>query len=243
MLKYERHEIIMKFLEDRKSATMKELAAVLYVSEASVRRDIEQLSAKGLVRRVYGGVVLAERVGSVPVNLRDSEHSAVKSELAMRATALVNDGDTIILDASSTVRRMIKYLSGKRDIILVTNNVRILEDAATLGLVARGFKVYSTGGAFLSDEYAFAGYAAGEFIKSINADKVFFSAQGISEDGEISDYSEEQTVLRRIMLERSKEKYFLCDSSKIGKVKPYKLCHARELTQIICDVEVDFSEI
>lgn len=240
MLRYERHETIMEILNEKKSASMKELAKLLYVSEASVRRDIEQLHAKGLVRRVYGGVVLAERVGSVPVNLRDGEHGAVKSELAMRAAELVGDGDTVILDASSTVRRMVKYLVGKRDITLITNNLRILEDAASLGLAARGFKIYSTGGEFLPDEYALAGYAAGEFVRSINADAVFFSSQGMSESGEVSDYSEEQTVLRRIMLNRSKKRYFLCDSSKLGKVMPYKLCDANELTDIICDSRINF---
>ncbi len=231
--------MIMKFLNDRKSATMKELAGFLYVSEASVRRDIEQLCAQGLVRRVYGGVVLAERGGSVPVSLRDGEHSAIKSELAMRAAALVNDGDTVILDASSTVRRMIKYLAGKRDITVITNNLRILSDAASLGLDSRGFKIYSTGGRFLSDEYALAGYAAGEFIRTLNADAVFFSSQGLSDDGEVSDSSEEQTVLRRIMLNRSKKRYFLCDSSKIGERRAHKLCDVSELTDVICDVNLD----
>ena len=229
----------MKFLNDRKSASVKELASFLYVSESSVRRDVEKLLAQGLLRRVYGGVVLADHCGSVPINLRDGEHGAVKSELAMRAAAFVSDGDTVILDASSTVRRMIKYLAGKRDITVITNNLRILEDAANFGLESRDFKIYSTGGRFLADEYAFAGYAAGEFIRSINADAVFFSSQGLSENGEVSDNSEEQTVLRRIMLNRSKKRYFLCDSSKLGVIRSYKLCDVSELTDVICDVDLD----
>ncbi len=239
MFQYERHEMIMKLLRDRKSASVKELAALLYVSEASVRRDVEKLLAQGLVRRVYGGVVLADHGGSVPINLRDGEHGAVKSELAMRAAALVSDGDTIILDASSTVRRMVKYLAGKRNVTVITNNLRVFEDAASLGLESRGFKIYSTGGIFLADEYALAGYAAGEFIRSVNADAVFFSSQGLSDDGEVSDSSEEQTALRRIMLSRSKKKYFLCDSSKLGERRAHKLCDVSEITGVICDVNLD----
>ena len=74
----------------------------------------------------------------------------------------------------------------------------------------------------------------------------FFSSQGISEDGEISDSSEEETSLRRVMLERSKQKYFLCDSSKIGVKKLFTVCRESDLDGIICDTklpwEKEFSE-
>jgi DeoR/GlpR family transcriptional regulator of sugar metabolism len=76
------------------------------------------------------------------------------------------------------------------------------------------------------------------FIRSISADIVFFSSQGISDDGEISDVSEEETAIRRVMLERAKYKVFLCDSSKIGVRKSFRLCSKDDVDRIICDVEL-----
>lgn len=76
------------------------------------------------------------------------------------------------------------------------------------------------------------------FIRSISADIVLFSSQGISDDGEISDVSEEETAIRKAMLERAKYKVFLCDASKIGVRKPFRLCSKDDVDRIICDVEL-----
>lgn len=236
MLQYERSELLLELLNKKKTASVRELASALYVSEASVRRDIERLEARGLVRKIYGGVTVAERGGTLPVSFRDSDHGAVKTGLARRAAELVNDGDTVILDASSTVRRMLKFLFARRDLTIITNNARIFADAAEYPLSEHGIRLYAVGGIFLYDDHAFAGPAAESFISKINADIMFFSSQGVSEEGEISDASEEQTSLRRMMLTRAKRKYFLCDSSKIGVERLFRLCRCPELDGVICDV-------
>ena len=94
MIPMERREKILNILEEQKSSTIHVLAKTLFVSEASIRRDIDVLEKEGLVRRVYGGVLLARyQNGIVPVDLRDSEHSAVKEKIARRAAELIRDGD------------------------------------------------------------------------------------------------------------------------------------------------------
>ena len=88
----------------------------------------------------------------------------------------------------------------------------------------------------------FVGAAAENYIRNTYADILFFSSQAISNDGEISDVSEEETSLRRIMLDRAKVKIFLCDSSKIGQKKTFTLCTKDNVNEIICDATLPWEQ-
>ncbi|MBR5231321.1 MAG: DeoR/GlpR transcriptional regulator [Clostridia bacterium] len=238
MIIMERREKILSYLEKKRTATVRELAGVLYISEASVRRDLEALEKAGQVRRIYGGVVLEKFHNAVvPLGFRESEHSQIKEELARRAAEMIGDGDTVMLDASSTVRRMIKYLGGKRGIKIITNNLRIFSDE-----LPSDVQLYCTGGLFNAQNALFFGAGAERYLRSINADKCFFSSQGISEDGRISDASEEETALRRVMLSRAERKIFLCDGSKLGIKRMFTLCGREDVDEIICNVKLPWEE-
>ena len=230
MIRFERQRQILEYLSVHKCAKIGELAGILYASEASVRRDIAALQEHGLVRRKYGGVILAEYEHSVvPLALRDSENAAVKDDIACRAAELVEDGMTVMLDASSTARRVAEHLEGKRDIRIITNNARLPERAPT------NITVYSTGGRYERQNRAFVGAKAEEFVRSVRADILFFSSQGLSNTGVISDASEEETALRRVMLSAASKRYFLCDSSKLGISHTFVLCSKDDVDGILCD--------
>ncbi len=231
MIQYDRRQQILKLLEEKCSTSVRELSAKVFASEASVRRDLEALEAQGYVKRVYGGVLLAQNTNTAtPVGLREGDHAAAKNEIARRAAALIPTGSTILLDASSSTRRILKFLENVKDLRIFTNNLHVFEEADRTGA-----EIYCTGGMYSPRSHAFVGPAAESFVRSVSADFVFFSAQGITEDGEISDVCEEETHLRRVMLSRAKQKIFLCDSSKIGIRGDFVLCHRSELDHIICD--------
>lgn len=231
MISFDRKQNVLKYIEEKQSATVKELAYTLCTSEASIRRDIALLERDGLVKKVYGGVVLASRVNDiVPLSLRDSENASAKEQIARKAAEMIGDDATIILDASSTARRIIKYIENRRNLRIFTNNLKIFSELGSCKA-----KIYCTGGAFSAKNNAFVGPMAEEFLRSVSADMLFFSSQGISEDGEISDVSEEETSIRRVMLSRAKYKIFLCDSSKVGVRRPFTLCTKDDVDKIISD--------
>ncbi len=233
-MQYDRRQSILKLLAEQQTATVKELSAKLYTSEASVRRDLDALETQGYVHRVYGGVVLS-KVGNhiTPIGLRDADNAAEKNLVAEQAARLVHDGATIILDASSTARRILKYLDGVHDLRIFTNNLRVFREIENLNA-----QVWCTGGFYNEKNHAFIGPAAEHFIRSISADLLFFSSEGISEDGDISDVSEEETSLRRIMLQRARRKYFLCDASKLGVRRNFIVCNRTELDGVICNAKL-----
>ncbi len=231
MIRYERHRKIIDILEKKQTASIKELSELVFASEASVRRDIAALEDMGYLRRIYGGVVLSKYKNSiVPVELRDADNVAAKELVARRAAELIFDGATLLMDASSTVRRMLKYIDPHYEIKIITNNQRIFTDA-----VSASFTLYCTGGVFGKENHDFLGAAAENYLRQVHADLAFFSSQGISENGEITDVSEEETSFRRVMLERADRRVFLCDSSKIGVKKVFTLCNKDYLDDIICD--------
>ena len=231
MIIYERQQAILNHLKQNKVSTVKELSKIVWASESSVRRDIKVLEKQGYVDQIYGGVTLSGHSNNVvPVTLRNSYNSTIKDELAKTASKHIFDGATIFMDGSSTVRRIIKYTNRFKDLKIITNNQLIFSECMNPQI-----KLYCTGGLFNNHSYIFIGSTAENYIDSVNADIVFFSSQAISNDGEISDVSEEETSLRKKMLSRAKKKIFLCDSSKLGLKKTFFLCTKNDVDLIICD--------
>lgn len=231
----ERQQEILGLLDARRAVSVRELSSALYVSEATIRRDMAILEKAGALRRVHGGALPAGCEGIVPLMMRDGEHSAQKERIARRAAELVPDGATILLDASSTVRRMLKYLGGRRGLTIITNNARVFDE-----LGACDAEVYCTGGRFNRENHAFVGSAAEAFVRGISADMLFFSSQGVSLSGDISDNSEQETALRRTMLDSAERSIFLMDASKLGVRCTFRLCSHDRVSEFVCDAPLPF---
>lgn len=231
MLQYERQQAVMDYLKLHHTATIQAIAKHLYTSEASIRRDVATLEAAGLVVKVYGGVVLPEHKNEVvPVELRESANSAAKEIIAQEAAKLIRDGDTVFFDSSSTVRRICKHIKHRKHLKVITNNLRICQE-----LKETDITVYLTGGEYYKKLDCFLGSYAERFIASMNATSVFFSCKGLSQDGLLTDVSETEIAIRQAMLAHAENSYLLCDSSKVGQKYAFTLCHAKDLTDILCD--------
>ena len=231
MTVYERQNKILNYLKQQHFSTINELSKIVWSSQSSVRRDIKILESKGYVKQIYGGVVLSEFENSVvPISLRDSYNSSVKEQIAKMATEYIFDGATIFMDGSSTVRRILKYLGGFHRLKIITNNQYIFNET-----LSPEISLYCTGGRFSTENHIFVGSVAEDFIKNINADIMFFSSQAISNDGEITDASEEETSLRKVMLSKAKKKIFLCDNTKVGLKYIFTVCNKDQVDKIICD--------
>ncbi len=238
MLQFERRQNILEILRKKHSVSIKELAALVYTSEASVRRDIQRLEAEGIVERIYGGVVLSEYKNEVvPVKIRETANSVNKEKIAVMASKMINDGDTVMLDSSSTACRICKHILTRKNLKVITNNLRVCNE-----LKDSDIEIYLVGGLFSNKRECFTGNFTENFIKSVHGDILFFSATGISETGEITDVSEDEINLRRLMMKQSKKRVFLCDKTKLGKISTFKLCEKDDIDVIICDEEIQFKE-
>lgn len=230
--------MILNYLKQHKISSVKELASIVWASESSVRRDIKALEQSGAVRQTYGGVVLSDYANDVvPIRFREPFNASVKDTIAQRATEHIFDNATVFMDGSSTVKRMLKYMDGFKNLKVITNNQRIFSEYGTLPI-----RFYCTGGRFDSKSEVFLGDAAERYVDGINADVVFFSAQALSNEGVISDVAEEEIALKMKMISRARKKIFLCDSSKLGLEKTFRVCTKDELDAMICDRKLPWEQ-
>ncbi len=216
----EREQKILEILRDRKFASVRFLAANLYTSPSSIRRSLTRMQNKGLVRRNYGGVILCDndKKAALP-DVRMEQHKEQKKEIAQKAANLLMPGMTIFLDASTTCAYLVEHIAKVPDITVFTNN---LHTAAELS--CHSVDTYCIGGHCVSDSALTVGGYAEAMIKDISADIFFFSSQALSSDGIISNYSAEETAIRKAMLANSQKRVFLCDSSKFNKTSVHRLC-------------------
>lgn len=231
MLQLERIQILLAYLERKNSATVKQIAKEIYMSETTVRRDLKHLEEQGLVKRSYGCAVLAKFSGkTIPFDYRRNEFKTEKHKIARLAATQIKKGETVFLDESSTSCSVVQYLKEDMDITVITNSLIL----ASL-LYEKNIRCYCTGGLLYRNTFSFLGKFAENMIKNIYADKFFYSTAGISSDGMITDKMEDTVMLNRLMIERSEKKIFLCDHSKFGKKFTFLLSDISNTDLIITD--------
>lgn len=232
---YEREEKILHWLSEKEALSVRELAARLFVSEPTVRRDLNRLAHKGLIVRTHGGVLSKSNAAdeAFAISLREQVHSEAKTSIGKRAASLIHDGSVIMMDGSTSAFSVLPYLTEHKDLIVITNGAKI---AMALGRM--GIKNFCTGGQMINETMAYVGRHAENMIRGLNADVLLFSARGLSYDGTLSDSSIEENNLRRVMMERSARQMMLLDSSKIGSRYIDVLCHVGDVSDILCETEL-----
>lgn len=232
MLISERHTQIICELQKNPRITVKELAARLCFSEPTIRRDLTQLHNRGILTKCYGGAILNEGAADreIPFVLRENERSKTKAEIGMLAARYVSDGMVIMLDGSTSAYHLVPYLAKYKDIIVITSGAKTAVALAELQI-----PVVSTGGRMRTNSFSFVGKEAEETVKRFNADVMFFSCHGLSLEGMMSDPSVDEANLRQAMFTKSRRKYLLCDSSKVGKTYFYDMGNITDLDGIISD--------
>lgn len=231
MFKSERQAHILQILEEKRFCTVKFLANHLYVAPITVRRDLKEMENAGLLKRSHGGAAIQDHKNrEVPFEIRDRENAEAKNRIAKHAAGLLQDGNTVFMDASSTVGHLTDYLEPEQNLTIITNSIRVMDK-----LKGKKIRCYLTGGMLLENSHALVGTLAESAISSLYADICFFSSQGISEDGVVTDFSEDETRLRKCMIAHAKKSVFLFDKSKLGKKFMFRVCHTDEIFQTISD--------
>lgn len=234
MFSIERQQNIINLLKLKKSITVTELSKKFFIGEATIRRDLEKLEKKGLLKRTYGGAVLLEGLDSeIPLSIREIEQKNAKDVIGNKAAQLACDGDVIIMDSSSTVLKMVPYLKGKSKLTVITNGAKTAIDLGEL----HNIKVYCTGGMLRENSLSYIGVLTRQCVDSFFADTLFFSCRALSIVHGLSDVSDDEAELRRLMIQNCKKVVLLCDSSKFDKEASNKVCTLDKLDYVITDAK------
>lgn len=198
------------------AVNVEKLAKNYSVSASTIRRDLQFLEQNGSIQRTYGGAVLNRAVPEMSFVERMAHFGESKSAIAARAYELIKDGDSIMLDAGSTVCALGLLLKERR-LHIITNNlmlVQIFEGSTTLDFTIIGGKCRNTSmGVF--------GSLSLQNIQSCTADFFFTSADGVVADLGLCEVSLEQTILKEAMMRRSAKTVVLADAHKINRAEQH----------------------
>lgn len=226
----ERRRVILNRLKEQGRVSVNDLSADLRVSAVTIRQDLRALEDVGLLERTYGGAVRRESTTALPemsFHVRVGKGRREKEAITAAAAALIHEGDTVALDASSTVFALVPHLRNFRRLTVITNS---LITAQSL-LDSPQINVLLPGGRLRRDSISIVGRP--EELPDVNLNIGFFGARGLSLSGGGSDIDADEVVIKQEMARRCAQAVLLVDASKWGQVAPYTFIGAENIRHII----------
>lgn len=234
LYRQERLDLILDKLQQTGYVSVSELSEDLGVSAVTVRTDLDSLEADGQLQRTHGGAVpLHSNEEMLSFSARQRERSDAKEAIGIAAAALVEDGEAIILDASTTSWHMARHLLNHRDLTVLTNGLHVAIEL----LRGPGVNVIVPGGAVWREAGAVVGPLAGPAPEGINIAKVFYSGRGFDLDTGLSDPNRDEVLLKQTLLRPGRDLTVMVDASKFGKVAFATITGLDRIHRVITDSE------
>lgn len=222
----ERQQKMLAHLQKKGCDSVKRLASIFFVSEMTVRRDLNEMEKSGYVQRYNGGASCL-REDRLPIAMRKNLHEKSKKMLSERICGYLSDGMSVFIDSSSTSLYIIPFIAEKKGVKIFTNSAVCLRVAAKYHIPCT-----MAGGDYYEPDMCTIGPFAERFLREINVDIAFFSAMGVC-DNVVTDDNEKQTAVRIAVMENSKKNVFLMDNSKVDKKFLYTVPYPEDNTEII----------
>ncbi len=237
MLEPERHQTILEALKKKNTVKLQELVEWTNSSESTIRRDLTYLENKNLLKRVHGGAArLQGNLIEPTMTEKSSKNLQAKNRIAQWAACLVEEGDSIYLDAGSTILEMIPFLPS--NIVVVTNGLTHANE-----LLEKEIKTYLIGGMIKPTTKAMVGRGAVESLEKYQFDKCFLGVNGIHPQFGYTTPDQEEALIKQIALSHSRETYVLADESKFSEVSFAKIAELSEASIITDQLSKEAKEL
>jgi len=232
----ERQKQILSLLAQQGRLSVSEIVTQFSISEATARRDLETLAAKGKAQRVHGGVIAVEQAPpESPILERENEQAEEKARIGRAAAGIVGNNETVFLGSGTTVLEIARNLRDRRDLTVITNSLPVLNMLAG----RKEITVVSLGGMLRESELSFIGHITEQALVEVRADKVFMGTRGISlEHGLTNDYLQE-TLTDRAILKSGREVIIVADHTKVNRVATVLLAPLSQMNMLVSDSKAD----
>jgi len=212
---HKRRQILLELIQKQPCLRVYEMAEELEVSEGTIRNDLNALQGEGLVKRVHGGAVVIERnaISNNSFFTRYDQNLIRKNAIAREAAKLVSDGDSILLDASSTAYCLACALSDRKDLRVVTNGFNTATELAK----NNSNNVALIGGMVNYGSSSVTGLLSERIIEELHVQKAFLSCSGFSLERGMTEVHLNEAQLKRKVIHITDQLIALIDSSKFGK--------------------------
>jgi DeoR family transcriptional regulator of aga operon len=228
---------ILRKLRQAGSVSVDTLSQEFGVSLTTIRRDLQELEEKGLLRRTHGGAVPIEPLFYEPFRHDRSFQEQVgkfadeKRRIAMAAAEFVSAGDTVALTAGTTTTEVIRSLPRLNDITVITNTVNMAMELSA----RKDIDVFVTGGHLRGDWFSLVGPAAIASVKGLFVDVLFVGVNGIDAERGLTCLNPDEADINRTLVQQAKRKIAVTDHSKLGIVAKWLICAVDQVDALITD--------
>jgi DeoR family transcriptional regulator, aga operon transcriptional repressor len=232
LLNEERRRAILEILNREGRVLVLDLAKRFTTSQVTIRKDLEDLHAHGLIHRTHGGALPAREGALEDPTLREKEklHRKEKLRIAEAAARLVQEGQVVILDSGTTTTAIARALRHFQNLTIVTNAVNIAAE-----LSGTAVEVILTGGTLRKNSFSLVGPIAEETLHRLNADLLFLGVDGFDVQYGLSTPNLLEAKVNRVMVEVAKRTVAACDSSKFGRRSLSLIAPPQALYEVITD--------
>jgi DeoR family glycerol-3-phosphate regulon repressor len=227
----ERQALILERIETLGAVGVEELARDFAMTSQTIRTDLRDLGARGLVARTHGG---ARRLASAASGSY-AERRAVKGEQKRRmgevAARLIPDHASVTLNIGTTTEMVAHTLTGHSGLLVLSNNVNVIN--ILIGSPAR--ELVLVGGTVRPTDGAIVGSDAVEFIERYKVDVAVIGASALDADGAVLDFDAREVAVARAILRNARRRILVCDASKFAVSAPVRICGVGDLDHVVTD--------
>lgn len=232
MLNLERQTKILELIDQRGKVEVGELSKLFRISEVTIRNDLKDLHKRGLVRRAHGGAVKIERVNvDATLQVKAALRAEEKERIGAAAAALINDGDSVILDSGTTTHQIARQIKDRKNLTVITNGINIAMEL----LSAKDVRLILLGGMVRQNSYSAVGHFAEDMLRQLSADKLFLAVDALDLEFGLSTPNPEESKVNQLMVQVAAEKILVADSSKFGKRSLSRIVPLSAIDKIITD--------
>jgi DeoR/GlpR family transcriptional regulator of sugar metabolism len=227
----ERRKDILTALEQTGQLSVGHLSARFDVSEVTIRKDLQALNDQGLLLRTRGRAFSTSVRPEFSFDVRQQQRAAQKRRIGQAAATLVNHGDTIFLDASTTAQAIIPHLKKISELTIITNSLKV-----ALGLLdAPHIQVMLPGGNLRRESVSLVGQPPDAMLDGINVQYGFFGARGVTTHEGLTDVNLNEVATKRAMVERCRRVVGVADARKWGHVSAATFARLDQVHFLITD--------
>jgi DeoR family myo-inositol catabolism operon transcriptional repressor len=231
VVKLQRIQKIEEYVKKHGSASLDDLCERFDVSKNTIRRYINELEERRIVKKVYGGVILNNEEAPIPLSQRQLTMQAEKAAIAEKAAEFVNNGEIIVIDAGSTTVRIVEHLNNTHNVTIITNSIPVINAALT----HEQLHIIVTGGDLLRPTDSFVGQNAVSMLRKLNANTLFLAATGVSLNKGITNSSTIETEIKKAMIEVSEQVILLVDHTKFDTISLVTFSDLKDIDMLITD--------
>lgn len=236
MLKEKRISIILEEVRQKGAVSLDEVSTLTNTSRSTIRRDIEELEAQNVLKRVRGGAVAESGTSSTEPSFstRQVMYAEEKRRIAKAARSLVKPHETLFLGGGTTIHEFSKTLGDVSPLYVATNDLV----SATELSQRTNVDLMVLGGSLRKSHYSMHGYFTENIIGQIHADKAFIGIDAVDFSLGYMNFSTEEIQTNKLMIQNSQEAIILCDHSKFQKIAFVNICHFEDIDLLITGKEI-----